>query len=61
MPDPIVALLEQAPGGVSKNLNLKIVQEMLGHATISQIMDTYSYVLPGMQDEAAAALESALF
>jgi integrase len=45
---------------LSKNVNSKIVQEMLGHATISQTMDTYSHVLPGMQDEAAAALESAL-
>ena len=45
---------------LTKNVNPKIVQEMLGHATISQTMDTYSHVLPGMQDEAAAALESAL-
>jgi integrase len=33
---------------------------MLGHATISQTMDIYWHVLPGMQDKAAAALESAL-
>lgn len=45
---------------LSKNVNPKIVQEMLGHATISQTMDTYSHVLPNMQDEAAAAMESAL-
>jgi integrase len=45
---------------LTKNVNPKIVQEMLGHATISQTMDTYSHVLPGMQDEAAAALESVL-
>lgn len=45
---------------LTKNVHPKIVQEMLGHATISQTMDTYSHVLPGMQDEAAAALESAL-
>lgn len=37
---------------LSKNVNPKIVQEMLGHATISQTMDTYSHVLPGMQDAA---------
>jgi integrase len=43
-----------------KNVNPKIVQEMLGHATISQTMDTYSHVLPGMKDEAARALESVL-
>jgi integrase len=45
---------------LSKNVNPKIVQEMLGHATISQTMDTYSHVMPGMSDVAADALESAL-
>lgn len=34
--------------------------ERLGHATISQTMDTYSHVLPDMQDQAAAALDTAL-
>jgi integrase len=45
---------------LSKNVNPKIVQEMLGHATISQTMDTYSHVMPGMSDIAAEAIESAL-
>jgi integrase len=45
---------------LSKNVNPKIVSEMLGHATISQTMDTYSHVMPGMQEVAAAALEEAL-
>ena len=45
---------------LSKNVNPKIVSEMLGHATISQTMDTYSHVMPGMSDVAADALESAL-
>jgi integrase len=38
----------------------KVVQEMLGHANISQTMDTYSHVLPDMQDGAIGAMESAL-
>ncbi len=38
----------------------KIVQEMLGHATISQTMDTYSHVMPDMGNVAADALEAAL-
>jgi integrase len=38
----------------------KIVQEMLGHSTITQTMDTYSHVLPDMQDQAVSAIESAL-
>jgi integrase len=33
---------------------------MLGHANISMTLDTYSHVLPTMQDEAIAALEGAL-
>jgi integrase len=45
---------------LSKNVNPKIVQEMLGHATISQTMDTYSHVMPGMGNVAAEAIESAL-
>jgi hypothetical protein len=45
---------------LSKNVNPKIVSEMLGHATISQTMDTDSHGMPGMSDVAAEALESAL-
>ena len=45
---------------VSKNVNPKIIQEMLGHATISQTMDTYSHIMPGMSDVAAEAIERAL-
>jgi integrase len=45
---------------LSKNVNPKIVSEMLGHATISQTMDTYSHVMPGMGDVASTALEEAL-
>jgi integrase len=30
----------------------KVVQEILGHSTISMTMDTYSHVLPSMQKEA---------
>jgi integrase len=45
---------------LSKNVKPKIVSEMLGHATISQTMDTYSHVMPGMGDVAATALEEAL-
>ena len=45
---------------LSKNVNPNIDQEMLGHATIAQTMDTYSHVMPGMSDIAAEAIESAL-
>ena len=45
---------------LSKGTHPKIVQEMLGHANISMTLDTYSHVMPTMQDEAIAALEGAL-
>jgi integrase len=38
----------------------KLVQELLGHATIVITLDTYSHVLPGMGDQAATAMEDAL-
>ena len=34
----------------------KVVQEMMGHATINITLDTYSHVLPDMQNKAAARL-----
>ena len=38
----------------------KVVQEMLGHSTITTTMDTYSHVLPTMHDEAVRRLDEAL-
>lgn len=45
---------------LSKNVNPKIVSEMLGHATIAITLDTYSHVLPNMGDAAAGAMDDAL-
>ncbi len=45
---------------LTKNVNPKVVSEMLGHSSISITLDTYSHVLPDMQDSAARALEEAL-
>ena len=45
---------------LSKNVNPKVVSEMLGHASIAITLDTYSHVLPNMQNEAARAMEDAL-
>jgi integrase len=42
---------------LGRNVNPKIVQEMLGHANISETMDTYSHVLPAMQEAAVSAIE----
>jgi len=38
----------------------KVVSEMLGHASITITLNTYSHVLPDMQDSAADAMEAAL-
>ncbi len=45
---------------LTKNVNPKIVSEMLGHATVAITLDTYSHVMPNMQSEAAKAMEEAL-
>lgn len=37
-------------------VNVKVVQEMLGHKHIATTMDTYSHVIPRMRTEAADAL-----
>lgn len=43
---------------LAKGVNPKIVQERLGHSQITLTLDTYSHVLPTMQDRAVEALES---
>jgi integrase len=45
---------------LSKNVNPKIVSEMLGHASVSITLDVYSHLMPDMQEKAAKALEEAL-
>lgn len=43
---------------LSEGVNAKVVSEMLGHASITITLNTYSHVLPDMQDTAADAMES---
>jgi integrase len=38
----------------------KIAQKRLGHSTVSITLDTYSHVLPGMQDDAVAKVDAAI-
>jgi integrase len=45
---------------LSKDVNPKVVSEMLGHASVSITLDIYSHLLPDMQEKAARALEDAL-
>lgn len=37
-------------------INVKVVSERLGHASVAITMQTYAHVLPGMQEEAAVAI-----
>jgi integrase len=45
---------------LSKGIHPKIVQEILGHSTISITLDTYSHVLPNMQEGAMRAMQEVI-
>ncbi|MDQ3284491.1 MAG: tyrosine-type recombinase/integrase, partial [Actinomycetota bacterium] len=45
---------------LSRSHHPKLVQELLGHASVAMTLDRYSHVLPGMGDQTAAAMEAAL-
>lgn len=44
---------------LAANVHPKIVSERLGHSRVAITLDTYSHVIPGMQEEAAAAIDAA--
>ncbi len=45
---------------LSSNVHPKYVQELLGHASISQTLDTYSHVLEGMNGGIGDAMDTAV-
>jgi len=45
---------------LGRGVAAKVVSEQLGHASIAITLDTYSHVLPTMQQAAADALDAAL-
>jgi integrase len=45
---------------LAANINAKVVQETLGHASIKTTIDLYSHVLPTMQREAANTMDRLL-
>jgi integrase len=45
---------------LQQGINPKIVQERLGHSDISLTLNTYSHVLPHMQEEAAEKMDELL-
>jgi integrase len=42
------------------NTHPKVVQERLGHANIQLTLDTYSHILPSMQEDAATTIDAAM-
>ncbi|MCC2654528.1 MAG: integrase/recombinase protein, partial [Microvirga sp.] len=44
---------------LARNIHPKIVSERLGPSRVALTLDTYSHVIPGMQEEAAAAIDAA--
>ena len=45
---------------LKQGIHPKIVQERLGHSSISVTLDTYSHVAPGMQEAAATRFDEVL-
>jgi integrase len=45
---------------LSRGVHPKFVQELLGHATISITLDTYSHIIPTMGDQTVKAMEEAV-
>ncbi len=43
-----------ASAALAANVPAKVVSERLGHANIAITLDTYSHVLPALQEDAAA-------
>jgi integrase len=45
---------------LSRNVHPKYVQELLGHASIAQTLDTYSHIIEGMDGGTTDAMDEAL-
>ncbi|MDP2727158.1 MAG: site-specific integrase [Dehalococcoidia bacterium] len=45
---------------LSQGINPKVIQEMLGHSSITLTLDVYSHLLPTMQREAVDAMDAIL-
>jgi integrase len=43
---------------LAAGVNVKVISERLGHASVSFTLDTYAHVMPGQQADAAAAVSA---
>lgn len=46
---------------IQAGVNAKVVQQRLGHADVSITLNTYTHVMPGMDQEAAAKMDDLIF
>ena len=46
--------------GIAAGVSVKVISDLLGHASISFTLERYSHVLPSIQDDAAAKVEKLL-
>jgi integrase len=46
--------------GLAAGVSVKVISDLLGHASISLTLERYSHVLPSIQDDAAAKVEKLL-
>jgi hypothetical protein len=49
-----------APGLIKANLNPKVIQARLGHATIAETMGTYGHLFPDQDDLGRGAIDALL-
>jgi len=45
---------------IAANLNPKVIQSMLGHATITETMDTHGHLFPDSEDLGRGAIDAIL-
>ena len=45
---------------LAQGAHVKVVQERLGHASVTMTMDTYSHLLPGVQEAAVDIFDAAM-
>jgi integrase len=46
--------------GIAAGVSVKVISDLLGHASISFTLERYSHVLPSIQDEVTAKVEKLL-
>ena len=45
---------------IEQGIHVKVLSERLGHASVAFTMDTYAHLLPGLQQQAADAIDRSL-